>query len=311
MGNRNETAVSALPEKAINGEEDWKMRHLPFLLVAAALLTACGISPAPALTPTVTPDVEATKQAMFAGFAATMTAAAPTATATATWTATPTATPSPTDTPRPTPVLTDTATTVSTETPTPPPATATPTPLPPTDTAVPATAAIVLPSPTATETPLPAVASTPKELTVEFHDMLYQCEMGCMGQKNPVWSYRTFQVKMTIVNHSKDKTVDWDWKPARWFITDGTNVRVDTRMWEWVERGQVELYKKPPIPPGGGAEWTFVAAPIGQNEWVSAVEFEAWGQVYRQEFDLGPARNNYNYQAFCGLMPPDTSCGQH
>ena len=143
-----------------------------------------------------------------------------------------------------------------------------------------------------------------------FTDPMYQCKMRCVGRE-PIWSYRSFQVKMILINNSPDKSVDWDWKPQRWFITDGTNTRINEGSWEWVSRANNwEPYPKPVIAPGGAAEWTFVTMPIGEREWVSAVEFEAWGHVYRQEFDLGPTGTAYDYKPFCGLVPPDTSCGR-
>lgn len=82
-------------------------------LVICFIVAACGGAPSP------TPDAEATKQALFLEFAATLTAEAPTATITATATATtePTATSTPTV--RPTPAPTATATPLPTPTPEP------------------------------------------------------------------------------------------------------------------------------------------------------------------------------------------------
>ena len=57
-----------------------------------------------------------------------------------------------------------------------------------------------------------------------------------------------------------------------------------------------------------GAEWTFLTRPIGEHEWVSAVEFETFGRVSRQEFDLGPTGTAYGYRGFCSMIPQDTSC---
>jgi hypothetical protein len=69
-------------------------------------------------------------------------------------------------------------------------------------------------------------------------------------------------------------------------------------MWQWVSR-RTGFYEQPTIEKGASAGWTFMAFPIDRNQWVKAVEFEWKGHLYRQEFDLGPFRNAYNYQD-CG-----------
>ncbi|MHB0877930.1 MAG: DUF4236 domain-containing protein [Anaerolineae bacterium] len=274
-------------------------------------LAGCGTAATP------TPDVEGTKQAMFALFAATMTAVAPTATATPTGAGTPTATqaPPPTATPTQEPILTATATPTPTATQRPSP-TAEPTPVP-TSTLAPVAPTEIPVLPTATaQAGVPTVAPTsitaPADaLTVSFTDLHYECQMRCVRNgarpdDPPFFAYRSFQVLMQMRNNTANMTIDWDWEPARWFITDGTNTRVATWTWEWLA-APGEFYDKPLVAPGGVAEWTFIIMPIDRSEWVSAIEFEAWGHVYRQELDLGPFRSDFNY-VDCG-EPLSTKCG--
>ena len=79
--------------------------------------------------------------------------------------------------------------------------------------------------------------------------------------------------------------------------------------WEWIARANNwQPYTKPVIVPGAGAESTSSPCPSADHEWVSAVEFEAFGRVYRQEFDLGPTGTAYGYRGFCSMIPQDTSC---
>ena len=88
------------------------------------------------------------------------------------------------------------------------------------------------------------------------------------------------------------------WKPTRWIITDGVNEMVNDQMWQWIDR-RSGAYAQPAIYPGQSVGWTWIAMPVGRNEWVKAVEYEYKGHLYRKEFDLGPFGNAYNYK-LCG-----------
>lgn len=326
----NDLALSAHNETALSADGGSIVAHILDTLGRSSLLGLAAVALAlAACAPQTKADPEGTRQAHFAEFAATLTAQPPATPATAspqlqatpsalpeaTETVTATATaaaPTPTAAPSATPVEpTATATPAPTDTPAP---TATVEPVP-TDTQVPTATPAAGDTPTVAPVP-PAAEPTPQQdsspqLAVTFTDLMYQCEMQCAGGENAVWSYRSFQVKMTIINNSTDKPVDWNWEPQRWFITDGANTRVNEGSWEWVARANNwKPYAKPVVAPGAGAEWTFITMPIGEHEWVSAVEFEAWGHVYRQEFDLGPTGTAHDYKPFCGLTPPDTSCGR-
>ncbi|MGI6208265.1 MAG: LysM peptidoglycan-binding domain-containing protein [Anaerolineae bacterium] len=162
-----------------------------------------------------------------------------------------------------------------------------------------------IPGPIAAPTPAPGGG----QVHVEFSSPHYECQMRCLDPDNPVWSYRSFQVLMTIINTTTDSTIEPPWKPSRWIITDGANTRTDDLVFVWYAPvGQP--YRQPSIPPGGASEWTFIYPTLAESEWVSAVEFDLWGHTYRQEIGIGPTGRAYNYKPFCGLMPPDTSCGQ-
>jgi uncharacterized protein YraI len=150
-------------------------------------------------------------------------------------------------------------------------------------------------------TPPPAPkkpASAPKTLQVEFKNPHYECQQK---EWNGQWGYRSFQADLYIKNNGT-VPVEPPWKPSRWIITDGKSERESKTMWQWVSR-RTGFYKQPTIHPGESAGWTFLAFPIDRNEWVKAAEFEWNGQIYRQEFDLGPFNNNYNYQD-CGPPAP-------
>jgi len=210
--------------------------------------------------------------------------------------ATPTSThtPTPTDTPTPSPTHTPAITSTPEPTNTP---TMTPTPIPPTATSVP-------PTPTATRIP---TRPTPESFfKAEFTNLHYNCEVGCWGRPGrKVYGYRAFQADLVITNLTSDRTIpgwqenrDEYWKPSKWIITDGIETREETGSWVYV-RPDREYYEQPSIGPGETQAGTWMAFPIGRYEWVAAVEFEWWDQVYRQEFDLGPLRNNYDYRD-CG-----------
>jgi uncharacterized protein YraI len=171
---------------------------------------------------------------------------------------------------------------------------------------------IVVPTPEAAalppaSTPEPALAvaspaSQPartRDLLVEFINPHYNCEQGeyefedTQGIVEKIWAYRSFQVDMYITNNGADP-IEPTWNPTRWIITDGLNAMINDRMWQWISRYSGK-YPQPTIFPGQKAGWTWVAMPVGIGEWVKAVEFEHDGQLYRQEFDLGPYGNAYNY----------------
>jgi len=285
------------------------VRRVALMLIVTLSLTACTVATVPTPAPAETVDTEATMAQMVAYVLATITAQAPTATLTPR--ATPT--PLPTNTPTMTAVPTFTATTAAGE----PEATATSIPTA-TSTAAPTTAAAgstVAPTvrpvaPTATPAEVATVAAD--ELSFDYKDIFYACELRCLGDP-PVWTYRTFQIKVVITNISADQTVDWAWAPSRWIITDGNNTRIEPRTWEYGPDGEIRLgqsYTKPNLGPGESVEWTFVAASVLEPEWVAAVEWDAWGRTYRHEFSLGTMHNAYKYEAFCGLTPVDISCGQ-
>jgi hypothetical protein len=103
-----------------------------------------------------------------------------------------------------------------------------------------------------------------------------------------------------IKNVSQDKTLEPPWEPSRWIITDGVTKRADERMWQFgqrIKRGEVELYDQPAIAPNAIVEWTFVAYPLQENEWMDHVEWELFGQSYSSSvFDPGEFRNNHNFQ---------------
>jgi hypothetical protein len=73
-------------------------------------------------------------------------------------------------------------------------------------------------------------------------------------------------------------------------------------VWEWV-RGAQGFDAPTMIQAGQTATFTFVAFPIGRDQWVKAIEFEWEGTVYRQEFGLGPWGNSYGYRD-CGDLRP-------
>jgi len=153
--------------------------------------------------------------------------------------------------------------------------------------------------PTPPPTPSPTPTEVHKELQVTFINMHYECQRRIWefeakkGIVERVWGYRSFQVDMYITNNS-DKPVEPPWRPRRWIITDGRQEYISDLMWQWVHK-RTGAYKQPPIYPGQTAGWTFMAFPLDAGQWVKAAEFEWNGQVYRQEFDLGPVGNSYNY----------------
>jgi hypothetical protein len=148
-----------------------------------------------------------------------------------------------------------------------------------------------------------------RDLEVSFINPHYDCMQGELvytgddGQEHPLWGYRYFQVDMFIKNNGSAPLAP-PWRVSRWIITDGQKDVVSGLVWQWVS-GRGDFYKQPTIQSGQSAGWTFIGFPVDRNQWVKAVEFVRNGQVYRQEFDLGTFRNNYNYQD-CSEPRPHT-----
>lgn len=174
----------------------------------------------------------------------------------------------------------------------------------PTPPVAPTDAPVVPPtsSPLAAEQAAPAAASV-RSLVVEYINPHYECVQGeysfeaTPGLVEYIWAYRSFQVDMYITNLGTEPVAP-PWSPTRWIITDGVNEMVNDHMWQWISRYSGR-YEQPTIYPGQNAGWTWMAMPVGRNEWVKAVEFEYGGQLYRTEFDLGPYGNAHNYRD-CG-----------
>ncbi len=214
-------------------------------------------------------------------------------TATATVTAEPTATTAPTDTPAPT----DTATTE----PAAPPSAAG-------DTSPPAGAADQVASGASSQ-------GRGKPLAVEFTDPHYECWQQCLGSVD-VWGYRSLQVLMKVANRADDRTLPGrpveraddntvGWQPSRWIVTDGSSEWTIDSNFEWT-RSEGEFWTIPDVPPGGSAEFTFLAFPVPYGAWVKAVEYEdPWGNLYRQDFPK-PEPGQLNY-VDCG-EPREGKC---
>jgi uncharacterized protein YraI len=171
--------------------------------------------------------------------------------------------------------------------------------------------AAITPAPDAAETAESVAATAPpagtRDLVVEFINPHYNCEQGeyefegTPGIAERIWAYRSFQVDMYITNNGTDPIAP-TWHPTRWIITDGANEMINDQMWQWISRYSGK-YEQPTIFPGQMVGWTWIAMPVGPGEWVKAVEYEHNGQLYRQEFDLGPYGNAYNY-INCGQPGP-------
>jgi len=257
----------------------------------------------PTTAPTAGPDAIGTEVAVQRAAASTLTAEAPTVTATPTATNTPIPTASATNTHTPIPTLTPTSTPTATATHTP---THTPTTIPsptatPTATNTPTETPKPIATSTATETPRPTSTVTPKpDLTVKYREFHYECQKKTWTRgRDPygdVWGYQSFQTLMVITNHSKDKTIEPLWRPARWIVTNGSQEWEETYAWQWVRRegGSVKEYPQPPIVPGATQSWTWLCFPIPRGAWVKAAEFRAWDQSYWFEFPK-PEIGDFNY----------------
>lgn len=188
----------------------------------------------------------------------------------------------------------------------------------PTD--IPAVASLSTPLPAATtsapiSTPMTSVeidhpaeaTATPvsSPLVVEFLNPHYNCESTILdfeassGITERVGGHRSFQIDLYIHNNGTEP-VEPQWKPNRWIITNGTDEMISDLSWQWGSRDG-GTYRQPTIYPGQVSGWTWMAFPLQYGEWVKAVEFVWGGETYRQEFDLGPYGNAYNY-VDCGLV---------
>jgi len=164
--------------------------------------------------------------------------------------------------------------------------------------------------PTVEPTPVPAQeavglpAAGARDLEVSFINPHYNCEQSTHefeytpGVVEKIWVYRNFQVDLYIKNNGSTP-IEPPWMPARWIITNGSEEMVNDMSWEWLSRNG-SYYAQPTLQPGQQAGWTWIVMPVASNEWVKAVEYDHNGQTYRQEFDLGPYGNAYNYVG-CGV----------
>lgn len=244
--------------------------------------------PACAAQPSATPDIQATEAAMVAHVLATLTAGAPTVTQTPTVTLTLTQTSTQTSTPTLTPTPTSTSTSIPTPTMTP-----TNTPIASTNTPVPPTKAPAASVPTL----------APALVKVSFINPHYDCDKRGIKRSRSdgtvVEGYRYFQIDLFITNNSSEQ-VSAPWKPSKWIVTNGSSERAEANSAQWVEGRGASPYPQPNIVPGAIQGWTWIVLGLQRNEWVKAVEYDYAGRTYRQDFDLGAQRNNYNFKASCG-----------
>jgi hypothetical protein len=160
-----------------------------------------------------------------------------------------------------------------------------------------------IPTRPAAPSPTAELRSAPKSVEVTFLNLHYDCQQGEWqypgddGERHPIWGYRSFQVDMYIRNGS-DRPIQPPWRPIRWVITDGQNDSVSSLTWAW--RGREDgVYEPPAVEPGDTVGWTFMCLLTERNQWVRQVDYLINGEVYSQEFDLGPYGNAYNYRD-CG-----------
>ena len=162
-----------------------------------------------------------------------------------------------------------------------------------------------LPTPPFAQAGTPTPVTGTDNLEVTFINPHYNCQQvpwtltGDDGQPYDIWGYRSFQVDMFIKNNGTQPVVP-PWQPTLWLIanSNGAPDSISDLMWQW-QYSNSGSYQQPIIQPGQVAGWTFSAFPVDENQWVRAVEYVRNGQTYRQDFDLGPLLNNYNYQ-YCG-----------
>jgi hypothetical protein len=272
------------------------MRRIAVFLVATILVSACGAAAAtPA--PTATPDTGATKMAMFAEFAATLTAEAPSATATPTNTAspTPTATARPSATPTATRSATPTATPTlaPTETPTPEP-TPTDTPVPPTETPLPATDTPVPVAEPPTAEPTATVAPAAQPSGVHPLGEAVQIGTWAVAPKEVHWEKAVYFYNRSLIAMGKYLIVTFDAKN----LSSGTDYFARTLMtgiFDVLGGHERDYYERTgmEISADGYAQWEFggkssVYDDVAPGATVSiVVVFDMPETLTQAQFDVG------------------------
>lgn len=148
--------------------------------------------------------------------------------------------------------------------------------------------------------PLPAGA---RDLDVQFVGAAYQCVQSSMtfdtfgGTPDKPWVYRSFQVDMQVQNLNTAPILP-GYAPTRWIVTDGTTDSVITLSWQRSGRGPAADHQRILYYEDMDSDTWYMVA-LARDEWVKAVEFAWNGQIYHQDFDLGPGGNGYNYKD-CG-----------
>lgn len=196
------------------------------------------------------------------------------------------------------------------------------TPFPPTEMPVPQPSASATDEPTVVPTITGSVDPRPSQgvaavgtrpLVVEFTSLHYECQKQCTSNYygENVWAYRSFQVLMKVRNVSNDLTLAGGmtaregWVPTRWILTDGDREWTELYSFQWTMGGR-NLMRRPDVPPGAEAEWTWLVEPVLYGAWVKAVEYtDQWGNDYRQEFPK-PEIGQMNFED-CG-EPHDGQC---
>lgn len=150
---------------------------------------------------------------------------------------------------------------------------------------------------------LPPAPADARDLDVQFVNAAYQCVQSAMsfdtfgGTPDKPWVYRSFQVDMQVQNLNTQPILP-GYAPTRWIITDGVNDTVTTLSWQRSGRGPAADHQRILYYEDMDSD-TWYMVMLTRDQWVKAVEFDWNGQVYRTDFDLGPAQNGYNYKD-CG-----------
>lgn len=150
---------------------------------------------------------------------------------------------------------------------------------------------------------IPSLPAGGRELDVQFVNGAYQCVQSAMnfdtfgGTPDKPWVYRSFQVDMQVQNLNTAPILP-GYAPTRWIITDGATDRVTTLSWQRSGRGPAADHQRILYYEDMDSDTWYMVA-LAREEWVKAVEFEWNGQLYHQDFDLGPAGNGFNYKD-CG-----------
>ena len=150
---------------------------------------------------------------------------------------------------------------------------------------------------------LPPAPAGARDLDVQFVNGAYQCVQSAMsfdtfgGTPDKPWVYRSFQVDMQVQNLNTAPILP-GYAPTRWIITDGVNDFVTTISWQRAGRGPAADHQRILYYEDMDSDTWYMVA-LTRDQWVKAVEFDWNGQVYRTDFDLGPAQNGYNYKD-CG-----------